>query len=113
MFEFKFWRNKSIEKRSHERIQRHLDVKVLNGGSLHNGLVTNFSEKGMCFITDASISSGVNIDLTFPLYEDDLKVPVKIIRTKKTGYLYDDFGAELINSSQDYIKFVQSLKASL
>ncbi len=113
MFGFKFWRDNPLEKRSHERIQTLLDVKVLNDGSLHKGLVTNLSEKGMYFITSASVSSGLNIELIFPLEGDDLKVPVKIIRTIKTGRLYDDFGAELLNSSQDYIEFVHSLKASL
>jgi hypothetical protein len=109
----KSWRNNAMEKRSHERIRTLLDVKVLNYGSLHKGLVTNLSEKGMHCITVTSISSGLNIELIFPLEGDDLKVPVKIIRTIEIGGLYYDFGAELLNSSQDYIEFVHSLKASL
>jgi hypothetical protein len=108
---FKFWRNNHIEKRSHERMQTILNVKIINCGSLHEGLVTNLSEKGMHFITGAPISSGFNVELIFPLEGDSLKVPVKIIRTIKTSGLYD-FGAELLKSSQDYIAFVHSLKAT-
>ena len=112
MFEFKFWRKKPKEKRAYERIPTLLDVKVLNGDSLHNGLVTNLSEKDMYFITGANLSSGLNIEVSIPLKEDNLKVPVKVIRIKKDN-LYDGFGAELSSLSQDYIDFVHNLKANL
>ncbi len=97
-----------MEKRAFERIPIHLNVRVHNSGSLHNGLVTNLSEQGMYIITGAHLSSGLNIELSIPFKKNHLKVPIKIVRTKKTGYLYDGFGAELSNSSQDYIKFVHS-----
>ncbi len=109
----KFRRNKPVEKRIYERIPIHLDVRVFNNGSLHNGLVTNFSENGMYFISGANLSSGLDIEVSIPLKEDDLKVPVKIIRSAKTGNLYDGFGVKLLNSSQDYIEFVHNHNSQL
>ena len=103
----------NMEKRAYERIPIHLDVRVLNSGSLHNGLITNLSEQGMYIITGLHLSSGSNIEVSIPFMEDQLKVPVKIVRTKKIGYIYDGFGAELSNSSQDYIKFVHSHNTTL
>jgi hypothetical protein len=100
----------NMEKRAYERIPIHLDVRVFSNGSLHNGLITNLCERGMYIITGAHLSSGLNIELSIPFKEDQLKVPVKIVRTKKTGYIYDGFGAELSNSSQDYLNFIDTLR---
>jgi hypothetical protein len=109
----KFWKNTPAEKRSNERIPIHLNVGVVNSDSLHNGLVTNFSENGIYFLSGANLSSGLDIQVVIPLKEDHLNVPVKIIRRAKTGYLYDGFGAELLNSSQDYIEFVHNHNSQL
>ena len=102
-----------MEKRAFERIPIHLNVRVLSGGSLHNGLMTNLSEQGMYVITGAHLSSGLNIEVFIPFNDDQLKVPIKIVRTKKTGYLFDGFAAELLNSSQDYMEFAHSHNAPL
>lgn len=107
-----FWRNKPEEKKGFERIPTHLDIKVLNGDSQHNGLVTNISEYGMYFISGMNLSSGLNIEVSIPFKNDNLKIPVNVIRTKKNG-LYGGFGAKLSSPYQDYIDFVQSLKAPL
>lgn len=108
-----FWRKNSTEKRTYERIPTHLFVRFLNGNSLHNALVTNLSENGIYFITEAYISSGLNIEVSILFTEDVLKVPVKITRTVKTGFLYDGFGAKLLNPPTSYLEFVDSLKPTL
>jgi hypothetical protein len=105
-----FWRKNSTEKRTYERIPTHLFVRFLNGDSLHNALLTNLSENGIYFISETYLSSGLNIEVSIP---NPLKVPFKIIRTAKTGCLYDGFGAELSEQLKDYLEFVDSLKASL
>jgi hypothetical protein len=53
-------------KRVFERIPIFLNVLLLNGGSLHSGLMTNFTEQGMYVITGAHLSSGLNIELSIP-----------------------------------------------
>ncbi len=107
----------NMEKRAYERIATHFFVRFFNVDSLHNGLVTNLSENSIYFISEANLSSEFIsefiIELSIPLKEDDLKVPVKINRIAKTGNLYDGFGAELLSQSQDYIEFVHGLKALL
>jgi hypothetical protein len=96
------WRKKTIEKRSYKRIPKHLDIKILNGNSQHNGLVTNLSENSMYFITDANLSCGLKIEVSIAFNEDNLVVPFKVVRRKKNG-LYDGFAAELSSPCQDYI----------
>ncbi len=103
----------NMEKIAYERIPIHLDVRVINGDSLYRGLMTNLSENGIYFISGANLSSGLNIEVSIPFNDDQLKVPIKIVRTKKTGNVYDGFGAELLNSSQDYMEFVQSHNTTL
>ena len=109
----KLWNNGIKEKRTSKRISTHFLVSFFNGDSLNNGLVTNISENGIYFISGADLSSGLNIEMSIPLKEENLKVPIKITRSEKTGNLYDAFGAELLNSSQDYIGFVHNKNAQL
>ena len=106
------WRKRPIEKRAYERIPKCLGVKVLNGDSLHKGLVTNLSQNGMYFITGAYLSSGQNIEVSIPFKEGNLKATVKVIRIKKDN-IFDGFGAELLNSHSDYLEFVNSLRTIL
>jgi hypothetical protein len=75
--------------------------------------MTNCSENGMYFMSGANLTTGLDIEVSIPLKEDNLKVSIKIIRSAKTRNLYDGFGSELLNSSQDYIEFVHSLKVTL
>jgi hypothetical protein len=107
----KLWNKGIKEKRTSKRIPTHFLVNFFNGDSFHYGLVTNLSEKGIYFIAGADLSSELNIEVSIPLKEEMLKVPVKINRTERTGYLYDGFGAELSNSSQDYIEFLRNKNA--
>ena len=103
----RFWSKK--EKRAYERIPTYLDIKVLNGDFPHNGLVTNLSENGMYFITGANLYSGLNIQVSISIKDDNVKVPVKVVRTKKDN-MYDGYGAELSNPFQDYEDIIHSLK---
>ena len=108
-----FWRKEFKEKRTYERVQTHLFIKIFHNGSAYDGLVTNLSEVGMGFITEASITPGSILEINTSYREDDLKVPLKISRTSKTGSLYDDFGAVVLNPPQDYLNFVGSLRSIL
>ncbi len=67
----------------------------------------------MHFISGADLSSGLNIDISIPLKEESLKIPVRIIRSEKAGNLYDGFSAEISSPLQDYVEFVESIQASL
>lgn len=103
-----------MEKRNFQRIPTHVHahVRVLNLGSLHSGLITDLSENGMSIITGEYLSSGQDIEVYVPSKEDNLKVPAKIIRKINTGNLYDGFGAELLNSSKDYLEFFYNIRAN-
>ncbi len=102
-----------MEKRTYKRIPIHLMVTVFNGGFIHEGLMINISEGGIYFISRATLSSGLNIQIAIPFRQDFLKVPLKIKRIERTYNEYDGFAAELLKSSQDYIKFVRNRNSQL
>jgi hypothetical protein len=108
-----FWRKEFKDKRTHERVKSNLFVQLFHDGSIYDGLVTNLSEIGMGFITEAYIPPGLILEIHTPYREDVLKVPVKINRAVKTGFIYDDFGAVVLNPSPDYLEFVCSLRSIL
>jgi len=102
-----------MEKRTYKRIPVHLIISVFNGGFINDGLMINISESGIYFISRATLSSGLNIQVSIPFEQDVLKVPVKIKRIENTYNEYDGFAAELLKSSQDYIKFVRNRNSQL
>lgn len=108
---FKFWKNHKTEKRAFQRIPAHLFVTFLNSSSSHNALVTDISENGVYFITEPYLPPGFNTILTLSVNDSkDIELPVKIIRTMKTGGIYDGFGAELSEQSGEYLEFVRSIR---
>ena len=103
-----------MEKRTFQRIPTHIlvYVRVLNTDSLHGGFITNLSENGMSVVTWEDLSSDQNIEVSVPSKKYYLKVPAKIIRKINIGNFYDGFGAKLLNSSKDYLEFLDNLRAN-
>ncbi len=95
-----------MEKRTYKRIPVQLFITVFNDDYIYDGLMINISESGVYFISRADLSSGSNIQVSIPFEQDILKVSVKIKRVENTYNEYDGFAAELLKSSQDYIRFV-------
>ncbi len=99
-----------MQKRSFDRIFTNLDVRYFCGSIIHNGTVTNLSEKGMFIRTRMDFPFDSIFDLLIPLDEEVLHVPVKVRRIVKTDNFYDGIGVELLNPPQNYLKFVNNLK---
>ncbi len=98
-----------MEKRAFERIPVGEQVRIFYRNKIYSGTVLNLSETGMfvgtreCFPLDAIIR----------IENELLNVLVRVKRlTEMNGY-YDGIGVELSNPSQDYLKYISSLKAPL
>ena len=112
-----------MKKRSFERIPVDILVNFFYDNALYPGTVTNLSKNGMYIETEMCLpfkskfeiflSSGSKVNLLFPLKDEDVKVPVKVRRLVKTGDDYNGMGVELINLSEDYQIFVNSLGTAL
>jgi hypothetical protein len=111
--DFHFWRKEFKEKRKYKRLETNLYVQFFHDDSLYDGLVTDLSEIGIGFITGAYFTPGLILMMHTPQREEVLNVPVKISRAVKTGSLYDDFGAEVLNPPPNFLDFVGSLRSSL
>ena len=102
-----------MEKRAFKRIPAFLSAKLYYKDYFSETRIINLSQNGIYFITEAYLSSGLNIEISIPLESTELKVPFKIVRIIKTGMMYSGVGAELLSPSKEYIKFIHGRIASM
>lgn len=101
-----------MEKRFFERIPANLEFHSFN--TEYFGTVTNLSENGM-LIRSQKIRFPLEsqFEITIPLKEDTLNVPVKVKRIIKSNGYYDGIGVELLEHPQKYLKLINSLKCAI
>ncbi|MEF9427569.1 MAG: PilZ domain-containing protein [Candidatus Mariimomonas ferrooxydans] len=96
-----------------KRISRRIPVKRLLRfpccNTYHSGTVTNLSENGMFIHTMMCFPVQSKLELSIPLENEILKVPVKVNRIVKAGNVYDGMGVELMNLTKKYLKFIIKL----
>ncbi len=100
----------SIGKRAFERIPTCICVKFFSGKSEHTGIILNLSEKGMFIGTKVTFPLKPKLEILIPLKEEILKVQGKIKSFGKAGKIYNGIGVELLNPTQNYLKFVEGRK---
>lgn len=78
----------------------------------YSGTVTNISENGMFIkIKEMCFPFNSQLEILILLKKEVLKIPVKVCRIIKSTDLYDGIGVEIINSPQNYLEFVNSLRS--
>ena len=99
----------TVNKRAFERTPANLEFRCFDVDAF--GTVKNLSENGM-FITSKKISFPLEsqFEVSFPLKNEKLKIPVKISRITKSNGYYDGIGVELLKPNQQYLNFVHELK---
>ena len=100
-----------LKKRAFERIPASLEFHSLNVD--YFGVVTDLSENGM-FIKSQKISFPFNsqFEISLPLNEDLLNIPVKVTRVTKSKRFYDGIGVELLRPSRNYLSLVRKLRSA-
>jgi hypothetical protein len=102
-----------MQKRAFERIPTNIRVKFFSGTTDYFGTVTNLSEKGMFISSELNFPLEQQLEILIPMKEEILKVPAKIISFRKADKIYNGIGIVLLNPSQNYLKFVDSLRTAL
>ncbi len=102
----------SMKKRAFERIPKSIFVKFFSGNSEYPGIIMNLSEKGMFISTKVTFPLKPKLEILIPLKEEILQLHGKIKSIGKAGKIYNGIGVELLNPTQNYLKFVSNLKTS-
>ncbi len=100
-----------LKKRAFERIPSSLEFH--RNDVDYFGVVTDLSENGM-FIKSQKIRFPFSsqFEISLPLNEDLVSIPVKVTRVTKSKRFYDGIGVELLRPSRNYLKFVRKLRSA-
>ncbi|MBI5676187.1 MAG: PilZ domain-containing protein [Nitrospirae bacterium] len=101
-----------MEKRACKRILINIDVKFSYSNYLYSGIAENVSEKGICFSTpNMLVPHGSLVELLIPLKEKFLSVHTRVNRLslKTDPTINFILGADVLNPSNEYLNFVNSL----
>jgi hypothetical protein len=101
-----------MKKRSFERIPNKIKVKFFSGTTQFDGTATNLSEKGMFISTKVSFPLKPKLQIIIPLKKEMLKVPAEIRSFGVSGDKYTGIGVQLLNPSQNYLVFIDSLRSA-
>jgi hypothetical protein len=101
-----------MEKRAFERIPVSVQANFFYGKTMYSGMVTNISQKGMYIKIDVCPHFESKFELLLPFKDEVLKVPVEVSRSVKIDDACYGMGVEVLNSSQDYLEFVESKETS-
>ncbi len=100
----------STKKRAFERIEKSMFVKFLSGTSKYAGIIMNLSEKGMFISTKVTFPLEPELEILIPLKEEILRVHGEVKSVGKAGKIYNGIGVQLLNPTQNYLKFVSNLR---
>jgi hypothetical protein len=101
-----------MDKRTFKRIPANIKVKFFSGTTVHNGTITNLSEKGMFISTEVSFPLKPQLEVLIPLKKELLKVPVEIRSFGMSDDMYSGIGVQLLKQSRNYLTFIDSLRSA-
>ena len=101
-----------MEKRTFKRIPANLEFHCFNTKNF--GTVTNISEKGMLIKSQKiELPLEMQFEISIPVKEEILNIPVKVNRLTKSNGYYDGMGVELMEQPQKYLKQIEMLRLAL
>jgi len=101
-----------MQRRAFERIPANIDVKFFCGNSIYSGTVTNLSENGLFIDTTMCLPFDSKLEILIVVEGEILKVPVKVSRIAKTDDYYHGMGVELLDSSPNYLEFINLIRST-
>ncbi len=103
-----------MDKRAFKRVPAKIEVKFLCNHMDYAGTITNISENGMYITTNEMCSPFDSQFEVLIIMEDDMmQVPVNLCRIILSPNSDDGIGVNLSNPSEEYEKFVNSIKSSV
>jgi hypothetical protein len=101
-----------MRKRSCERKSSSLLVKFTHCDTIHYGIVTNVSERGMCIKSGACLPCDSPVLLLIPLKDEHLAVDAAVKWVKKTDEFYDCMGVEMSEPPERYLQIVANIQSA-
>ena len=95
-----------MPKRESERIPTNLEVRFPCCNTFYSGTVRNFSENGMYIDAEIYFPIESRFVVLLKMKDDILKVPVKIVRTVKSGNTFKGMGVKLLNLPKEYLELL-------
>ena len=78
----------------------------------YSGTITNISENGMLIHIDKiCFPFDLYFEILIPLWKKTINIHVDVVRITQSPDDYDCIGVRVLNPDQNYIKFVDSLRA--
>ena len=99
-----------MKKRSVERILADFEARFLWHDTVNSGTLVDLSENGMLITTAACPPMRARFEVTIPLEDEVLKIPVKVRRVVKKENVYEAVGLEVINPPRRYLEFIGALR---
>ena len=102
-----------MHKRAFERIHVNIEAKFSCCHEDYTGIINNISESGMFVLADMNFPFNPQVKIHIQQKERILSVDVKIVRVAKTKNFYNGMGVEVVQPTEEYLKFVNGLKIYL
>ena len=77
---------------------------------MNSGSLVNISENGMLISTSMCPPIRAKFEVSIPIGDEVLKVPVKVRRETKKDNVYDSVGLEVLNPPKKYLEFISDLR---
>ena len=104
--------SQAMDKRTCERITVRITVRFYSSNEGYSGTAINISKKGMyILIRNMPFPVEQQLKISFPLNKAVIQLPATINRIIKSPDSHDGLGVELLNPSQDYLRFLKRLSS--
>ena len=99
-----------MAQRADEKVSTNLPVNYYQGGEVHEGVVKNFSEEGMCINVRACPPSGSDIEVSLVLGDEVFNLIGRVNRTLSTGKFSGIMSVDLAEPPESYCRFVSVVR---
>ena len=99
-----------MAQRADEKVSTNLPVNYYQGGKVHEGVVKNFSEEGMCINVRACPPTGSDIEVSLVLGDEVFNLTGKVNRTLSTGKFSGIMSVDLAEPPESYCRFISVVR---
>ncbi len=99
-----------MAQRADGKVSTHLPVNYYQGGEVHEGVVKNFSEEGMCINVRTCLPSGSDIEVSLIMGDEVFNLTGKVNRTLSTGKFSGIMSVDLAEPPESYCRFISVVR---
>ncbi len=99
-----------MAQRDVEKVSTNLPVDYYQGGQVHEGVVKNFSEEGMCINVRVCPPTGSDIEVSLILGDEVFNLTGRVNRTLSTGKFSGIMSVDLAEPPESYCRLVSIVR---